>query len=39
MKICYDIYDSPIGLIHVAVDEIGVRKVELFEEDWIEYPK
>jgi methylated-DNA-[protein]-cysteine S-methyltransferase len=39
MKIGYDIYDSPIGLIHVVVDEIGVRKVELFEEDWIEYAK
>ena len=39
MKIGYDIYDSPIGLIHVVVDEIGVRKVEIFEEDWIEYKK
>ncbi|MFT5872369.1 MAG: methylated-DNA-[protein]-cysteine S-methyltransferase [Clostridium sp.] len=37
MKIGYDIYDSPIGLIHVVVDEIGVRKVELFEEDWVAY--
>jgi methylated-DNA-[protein]-cysteine S-methyltransferase len=39
MKIGYDIYDSPIGIIHVVVDEIGVRKVELFEEDWIAYAK
>jgi len=39
MKIGYDTYDSPIGLIHVVVDEIGVRKVELFEEDWVEYKK
>lgn len=37
MKIGYDIYDSPIGLIHVVVDEIGVKKVEIFEDDWIEY--
>lgn len=37
MKIGYDIYASPIGLIYVVVDEIGVRKVEIFEEDWIEY--
>ncbi|MGV8982593.1 methylated-DNA--[protein]-cysteine S-methyltransferase [Clostridium sp.] len=37
MKIGYDIYDSPLGLIHVVVDEIGVKKVEIFEEDWIEY--
>ena len=39
MKIGYDIYDSPIGLIHVVVDEIGVKKVEIFEEDWVEYEK
>lgn len=39
MKIGYDIYDSPIGLIHVVVDEIGVKKVEIFEEDWAEYKK
>ena len=39
MKIGYDIYDSPIGLIHVVVDEIGVKKVEIFEEDWEEYKK
>ena len=39
MKIGYDVYDSPIGLIHVVVDEIGVKKVELFEEDWAEYTK
>lgn len=39
MKIGYEIYDSPIGRIHVVVDEIGVRKVEIFEEDWIEYKK
>lgn len=39
MTIGYDTYDSPIGIIHVVVDETGVRKVELFEEDWIEYVK
>ncbi len=31
MKIVYDTYDSPIGLIHVVVDEIGgVKKKYLF---------
>lgn len=39
MKIGYDVFHSPIGRIHVVVDEIGVRKVELFEEDWAEYNK
>lgn len=39
MRIGYDSFNSPIGLIHVVVDEIGVEKVELFEEDWIEYKK
>ncbi len=37
MKIVYDTYDSPIGLIHVVVDEIGVKKVFLFKEDWEYY--
>ena len=37
MKIGYDSYNSPIGIIHVVVDEVGVRKVEIFEEDWVEY--
>jgi len=39
VNIGYDTYDSPIGLIHVVMDEIGVRKVEIFEEDWKEYKK
>ena len=37
MKIGYDICCSPIGLIHVVVDEIGVKKIELFEENWYSY--
>ena len=39
MKIIYDTYDSPIGLIHVVVDEIGLKKVLLFEEEWEDYLK
>jgi methylated-DNA-[protein]-cysteine S-methyltransferase len=39
MKIGYDSFNSPIGIIHVVVDDIGVRKVEIFEEDWLEYKK
>ena len=39
MKIGYDVFDSPIGRLHVVVDEIGVKKIELFEEDWAEYNK
>lgn len=39
MKIVYDTYDSPIGLIHVVVDEIGVKKVFLFEEEWEDFLK
>lgn len=35
----YDIYNSPIGVIRVVVDEIGVRKIELFEDDWEGYAK
>lgn len=39
MIIGYDSFYSPIGLIHVVVDEFGVKKVELFDEDWVEYKK
>lgn len=39
MKVFYDTYDSPIGLIHVVVDRIGVKKIFLFKEDWDEYSK
>ncbi len=37
MKVGYDSYDSPIGLIHVVVDEIGIKKIILFEVDWEKY--
>lgn len=39
MKNFYDTYNSPIGLIHVVVDEIGVKKIFLFEEEWNDYLK
>ena len=39
MKLGFDIYKSPIGLIHVVADEKGVKRIELFEEDWAEYIK
>jgi methylated-DNA-[protein]-cysteine S-methyltransferase len=37
MKIGYDVLDTPIGRIYVAVDEQGVRKVALSEEEWEAY--
>ncbi|WP_042679421.1 methylated-DNA--[protein]-cysteine S-methyltransferase [Anaerosalibacter massiliensis] len=37
MKIVYDTYDSPLGTIYVVVDEIGVRRIILFEDQWLEY--
>lgn len=37
MKIVYDSYDSPLGRIYTVVDEIGVRRIVLFEEEWLEY--
>jgi len=39
VKIGYDIYDSPIGKIHIVADELGARKIDLFEEDWLKYQK
>lgn len=37
MKIVYDTYDSPLGTIYIVVDEIGVRRIILFENEWLEY--
>lgn len=37
MIIGYDVYESPIGPIYVVADEMGVRKVAMTEEEWIEY--
>ncbi|MFX3623339.1 MAG: methylated-DNA--[protein]-cysteine S-methyltransferase [Ectobacillus sp.] len=39
MRIGYDSYDSPIGVIYVVADEAGVKRVEIFEEDWTAYTK
>lgn len=37
MKIVYDTYDSPLGTIYIVMDEIGVRRIILFENEWLEY--
>ncbi|WP_070121007.1 methylated-DNA--[protein]-cysteine S-methyltransferase [Bacillus marinisedimentorum] len=37
MKRGYGIYQSPIGPILVVADEVGVKRIELFEEDWQVY--
>lgn len=37
MRKGYDNFISPIGKIGVAVDDIGVFKIELFEDEWIKY--
>lgn len=34
MSIGYDVYQSPIGLIYIAVDDHGVRRVAMTEDDW-----
>ncbi len=39
MKTAYDSYMSPIGNIHVVVDETGVSKVFLTEDQWEEFIK
>ncbi len=35
----YNIYNSPLGPIHIVLDQIGVKRIILFEEDWEEYLK
>lgn len=33
----YDSYSSVLGEIYVAVDEVGVNKIELIEEEWLNF--
>ncbi len=35
----YDYFESAIGAIYVVLDEVGVKKVEILEENWKEYYK
>lgn len=37
MKTGYAQYYSPLGTIRVIADESGIKRVEIFEEDWEEY--
>jgi methylated-DNA-[protein]-cysteine S-methyltransferase len=39
MKTGYAEYHSPLGTIRVIADESGIKRVEIFEEDWEEYLK
>lgn len=39
MKKGYGEYRSPIGTIRVIADETGIKRVELFEDEWQEYIK
>lgn len=34
MKLGYAAYQSPIGPIWIIADEKGIKRIELFEEDW-----
>lgn len=37
MNLVYGQYQSPLGTIRVIADETGLRRVELFEDEWEEY--
>lgn len=37
MRTGYAEYESPLGVIRVVADESGIKRVEIFEEDWEEY--
>lgn len=39
MKMGYGEYQSPLGTIRVVADGNGIKKVEIFDEDWAEYVK
>jgi methylated-DNA-[protein]-cysteine S-methyltransferase len=36
MKLVYDSYQAPLGLIHIIMDEIGILRVELTQDGWQE---
>jgi methylated-DNA-[protein]-cysteine S-methyltransferase len=35
----YAEYKSPLGMIRIIADESCIKRVEIFEEDWLEYVK
>lgn len=37
MKLGYAAYQSPFGKIRVIADEHGIKRVELFEDDWVQF--
>jgi methylated-DNA-[protein]-cysteine S-methyltransferase len=37
MRQAFAEYRSPIGKIRVVADEIGIKRVEIFEEDWAKF--
>lgn len=37
MELGYGVYQSPIGTIRVIADEAGIRRVEVFEDNWEEF--
>ncbi|MCQ6282255.1 methylated-DNA--[protein]-cysteine S-methyltransferase [Bacillus sp. EB600] len=39
MKIGYGEYQSPLGKIRVVADDTGIKRIEIFEEEWEEYLK
>lgn len=39
MSLGYAEYKSPIGMIRVIADETGIKRVEIFDEDWEQYLK
>lgn len=39
MKLGYAAYQAPFGKIRVIADESGVKRIELFEEDWENFLK
>jgi methylated-DNA-[protein]-cysteine S-methyltransferase len=39
MGMGYAEYQSPLGMIRIIADETSIKRVEIFEEDWLEYVK
>ncbi|WP_423800392.1 methylated-DNA--[protein]-cysteine S-methyltransferase [Neobacillus sp. SAB-20_R2A] len=37
MSLGFAVYQSPVGILRIIADETGLKRIELFEEDWVKF--
>ncbi|MBS4216420.1 MULTISPECIES: methylated-DNA--[protein]-cysteine S-methyltransferase [Neobacillus] len=37
MSLGFAVYQSPVGTLRIIADETGLKRIELFEEDWVKF--